>query len=95
MKDRTFRWECLKSDLADLLLRVRDALGWLLLLLLGIGVLALNVLDTLGVVNHIPLLQELYWPLIIVSYAVIAVILFLERRRLHRKRRRKENPPTQ
>ena len=95
MNDRTYRRERFKSDLIDLLPRVRDVLGGLLILLLGMSVLALNVLDALGVVNHSPLLQKLYWPLTIVSYAVIAVILFLERRLLRRTRRQKENPPPQ
>lgn len=103
MKDREFRWERIKSDLADLLLRVRDVLGGLLILLLGMAVLALNVLDALGVVNHSPLLQKLYWPLILVSLGSIGCILLrehLHRRRERRQakeavRRQKENPPPQ
>ena len=103
MKDHEFRWECIKSDLADLLLRVRDVLGGLLILLLGIAVLALNVLDVLGVVNHSPLLQKLYWPLILVSLGSIGFILLREH--LHRCRERRQakeavrrmkaNPPPQ
>ncbi|MBQ2954621.1 MAG: hypothetical protein IJE07_13900 [Clostridia bacterium] len=101
MNNRTFRWERLKSDLADLLLRLRDVLGGLLILLLGVAVVGLNVLDALGVVNHSPLLQKLYWPLIVVSYGVIALILLgvhLLRRRERRAakeavRQLKEHPP--
>ncbi len=103
MTDLEFRWERFKSDLADLLLRVRDVLGGLLILLLGITVLALNVLDALGVVNHSPLLQKLYWPLILVSLGSIGFILLrehLHRRRDRRQakeavRRRQANPPSQ
>lgn len=103
MNDKTYRRERFKSDLADLLLRVRDVLGGLLILLLGMAVLALNVLDALGVVNHSPLLQKLYWPLILVSLGSIGFILLrehLHRRRERRQakeavRRQKENPPPQ
>lgn len=102
MKDRKFRWERLKSYLTDLLLRIRDVLGGLLILLLGVAVLALNVLDALGVVNHSPLLQKLYWPLVIISLGSIGFILLREH--LHRRRERhdarevvqhmKKNPPS-
>ena len=84
MNDKTYRRERFKSDLIDLLLRVRDFLGGLLILLLGIAVLALNVLDALGVVNHSPLLQKLYWPLILISLGGIGFILLREH--LHRRR---------
>lgn len=103
MNDRTLRWERLKSDLTDLLLRLRDILGGLLILLLGAAVLALNVLDALGVVNHSPLLQKLYWPLVLISLGSIGFILLRER--IHRRRERrearevvqrmKEDPPSQ
>lgn len=103
MNNRTFRWERLKSDLIDAFLRIRDFLGGLFLRLLGVAVVGLNVLDALGVVNHSPLLQRLYWPLIVISYGVIALILLLVH--LHRRRERreakeavnrlKENPPPQ
>ena len=88
MNDKTYRRERFKSDLIDLLLRVRDVLGGLLILLLGIAVLALNVLDALGVINHSPLLQKLYWPLILISLGGIGFILLREH--LHRRRERRE-----
>ena len=88
MNNRTFRWERLKSDLIDAFLRIRDFLGGLFLLLLGVAVVGLNVLDALGVVNHSPLLQRLYWPLIVISYGVIAFVLFREH--LHCRRERRE-----
>lgn len=88
MNDLPLRWERLKSDLTDLLLRLRDILGGLLILLLGLAVLALNVLDALGVVNHIPLLQKLYWPLVLLSLGSIGFILLREH--LHRRRERRE-----
>lgn len=91
-------WERLKSDLLP---RIGHFLGGLLLLLFGLAVIALNVLDTLGVMNHHPEILRLQWWLIALVLIVVGIVLlcrYIRRRRERRKagevvRQRKENPP--